>query len=124
MQDGEFERVGGSVTLKTDVRLIAATNRKLDDEVHAGRFRADLWYRLNVFPITVPPLRQRPEDIPLLVNHFVEKHCRTLAKQPLSVSKATMKTLQTHGWPGNVRELENVIERAVILEPQHLPRDW
>ena len=92
VQDGEFERVGGNVTLKTDVRLIAATNRKLDDEVRAGRFRADLWYRLNVFPITVPPLRQRPEDIPLLVNHFVEKHCRKLAKPVLPVSKATMKT--------------------------------
>ena len=114
VQDGEFERVGGSVTLKTHVRLIAATNRKLDDEVHAGRFRADLWYRLNVFPITVPPLRQRPEDIPLLVNHFVEKHCRNLARPILPVSKATMKALQSRDWPGNVRELENVVERAVI----------
>jgi chemotaxis protein methyltransferase CheR len=114
VQDGEFERVGGSVTLKTQVRLIAATNRKLDDEVHAGRFRADLWYRLNVFPITVPPLRQRPEDIPLLVNHFVEKHCRKLARPILPVSKAAMKNLQARDWPGNVRELENVIERAVI----------
>lgn len=114
VQDGEFERVGGNVTLKTHVRLIAATNRKLDDEVHAGRFRADLWYRLNVFPITVPPLRQRPEDIPLLVNQFVEKHCRNLAKPVLSVSKATMKVLQARDWPGNVRELENVVERAVI----------
>ena len=114
VQDGEFERVGGNVTLKTDVRLIAATNRKLDDEVRAGRFRADLWYRLNVFPITVPPLRQRPEDIPLLVTHFVEKHCRNLARPVLTVSKATMKTLQARDWPGNVRELENVVERAVI----------
>ena len=114
VQDGEFERVGGNVTLKTHVRLIAATNRRLDDEVRAGRFRADLWYRLNVFPITVPPLRQRPEDIPLLVNHFVEKHCRNLAKPALQVSKATMKILQARDWPGNVRELENVVERAVI----------
>jgi PAS domain S-box-containing protein len=114
VQDGEFERVGGNVTLRTHVRLIAATNRKLDDEVHAGRFRADLWYRLNVFPITVPPLRQRPEDIPLLVNQFVEKHCRNQAKRILPVSKATMKVLQARDWPGNVRELENVIERAVI----------
>jgi chemotaxis protein methyltransferase CheR len=114
VQDGEFERVGGNVTLKTHVRLIAATNRKLDDEVRAGRFRADLWYRLNVFPITVPPLRQRPEDIPLLVDHFVEKHCRKLAKPILPVSKATMKELQARDWPGNVRELENAIERAVI----------
>ena len=114
VQDGEFERVGGNVTLKTDVRLIAATNRILDEEVRAGRFRADLWYRLNVFPITVPPLRQRPEDIPLLVNHFVETHCRTLARPVLTVSKATMKTLQAREWPGNVRELENAVERAVI----------
>jgi PAS domain S-box-containing protein len=114
VQDGEFERVGGNVTLKTHVRLIAATNRRLDDEVRAGRFRADLWYRLNVFPITVPPLRQRPEDIPLLVAHFVEKHCRNLAKPVLPVSKATMKLLQTRDWPGNVREPENVVERAVI----------
>jgi PAS domain S-box-containing protein len=114
VQDGEFERVGGNVTLKTHVRLIAATNRKLDDEVHAGRFRADLWYRLNVFPITVPPLRQRPEDIPLLVSQFVDKHCRNQAKPVLSVSKATMKVLQARDWPGNVRELENAIERAVI----------
>jgi len=114
VQDGEFERVGGNVTLKTHVRLIAATNRKLDEEVHAGRFRADLWYRLNVFPITVPPLRQRPEDIPLLVNQLVEKHCRKLAKPILPVSKAAIKALQARDWPGNVRELENVIERAVI----------
>ena len=114
VQDGEFERVGGSVTLKTHVRLIAATNRKLDDEVRAGRFRADLWYRLNVFPITVPPLRQRPEDIPALVAHFVEKHCRNLARPLLPVSKATMKILRARDWPGNVRELENVVERAVI----------
>jgi PAS domain S-box-containing protein len=114
VQEGEFERVGGNVTLKTHVRLIAATNRKLDEEVRAGRFRADLWYRLNVFPITVPPLRQRPEDIPMLVGHFVEKHCRKLAKPVLSVSKATIKALQARDWPGNVRELENVVERAVV----------
>jgi DNA-binding NtrC family response regulator len=82
--------------------------------VRAGRFRADLWYRLNVFPITVPPLRQRPEDIPLLVTHFVDKHCRNLAKPVPTVSKAAMKILQARDWPGNVRELENVIERAVI----------
>ena len=114
VQDGEFERVGGNLTLKTDVRLVAATNRKLDDDVRAGRFRADLWYRLNVFPITVPPLRQRPEDIPLLVNQFVQKHCRKLARPVLPVSRAAMKVLQGRDWPGNVRELENVIERAVI----------
>ena len=114
IQDGEFERVGGNVTLKTDVRLVAATNRRLDEEVRAGRFRQDLWYRLNVFPITVPPLRQRPEDIPLLVTAFLEKHCRKQGKPILQVSKAVMKALQGREWPGNVRELENVVERAVI----------
>jgi transcriptional regulator with GAF, ATPase, and Fis domain len=114
IQDGEFERVGGNVTLKTDVRLIAATNRKLDEEVRAGRFRQDLWYRLHVFPITVPPLRQRPEDIPLLVTSFIEKHCRKQGKPVLQVSKAAMKALQGREWAGNVRELENVVERAVI----------
>ena len=103
-----------NVTLKTDVRLIAATNRKLDDDVRAGRFRQDLWFRLNVFPITVPPLRQRVEDIPLLLNHFIEKHCRNMGKPVLQVSKATMKELQSRDWPGNIRELENVVERAVI----------
>ena len=117
VQDGQFERVGGNVTLRTDVRLIAATNRRLDDEVRAGRFRPDLWYRLNVFPITVPPLRQRPEDIPLLVTHFIEKHCAKLHRPPLKVSVATMKTLQERPWTGNVRELENVVERAVISSP-------
>ncbi len=114
VQDGEFERVGGTATLKADVRLIAATNRHLDEEVRAGRFRADLWYRLNVFPITVPPLRQRREDIPLLVRFFVEKHCRRMGKQPLEVSRGVMKELEAQDWAGNVRELESVVERAVI----------
>jgi formate hydrogenlyase transcriptional activator len=106
--------VGASVTLKTDVRLIAATNRKLDDEVRAGRFRQDLLYRLNVFPITVPPLRQRPDDIPPLVGHLVQKHCRKLSVAEPPISKATMKALQAREWPGNIRELENVVERALI----------
>jgi transcriptional regulator with GAF, ATPase, and Fis domain len=114
IQDGELERVGGTTTLKTDVRLVAATNRRLDEEVKAGRFREDLWYRLNVFPITVPPLRQRREDIPQLVQHFVEKHCRKVGRGVLQVSQATMQDLQAHEWPGNVRELEAVVERAVI----------
>ena len=114
VQDGTFERLGSSVTLKTDVRLIAATNRKLDDEVRAGRFRQDLLYRLNVFPITVPPLRQRPDDIPSLVGHLVQKHCRKLGVAEPSISKATMKALQAREWPGNIRELENVVERALI----------
>ena len=114
IQDGEFERVGGTTTLKTDVRLVAATNRRLDEEVKAGRFREDLWYRLNVFPITMPPLRQRREDIPPLVQHFVEKHCRKVGRPVLQVSQGTMRDLQAHDWPGNVRELEAVVERAVI----------
>lgn len=115
VQDGEFARVGSNESLKTDVRLIVATNRQLGEEVRAGRFRQDLWYRLNVFPITLPPLRQRTEDLPLLVHDFVEKHCRKLGRPTLDVSKATMIALQSHSWPGNVRELENVIERAVIV---------
>jgi PAS domain S-box-containing protein len=114
IQDGELERVGGTTTLKTDVRLVAATNRRLDEEVKAGRFREDLWYRLNVFPITMPPLRQRREDIPQLVQHFVEKHCRKLGRPVLQISQGTMQDLQAHDWPGNVRELEAVVERAVI----------
>ena len=96
------------------MRLVAATNRALDEEVKAGRFREDLWYRLNVFPITLPPLRQRREDIPLLVQHFVEKHCRKLGRPVLQVPQGTMQDLQAHDWPGNVRELEAVVERAVI----------
>lgn len=115
VQSGEFERVGSNVARKTDVRLIAATNRKLDADVRAGRFRQDLLYRLNVFPITVPPLRQRPDDIPLLVAHFLQKHCRKFGVQPPPpVSRATMKALQAQEWPGNIRELENVVEGALI----------
>jgi PAS domain S-box-containing protein len=114
IQDGEFERVGSTATRKADVRLIAATNRHLEEEVRAGRFRADLWYRLNVFPITVPPLRQRREDVPLLVRFFVEKHCGRIGKPPLEISQGAMNDLESHEWPGNVRELESVVERAVI----------
>ena len=114
IQDGELERVGGTVTLKTDVRLVAATNRRLEEEVKAGRFRQDLFYRLNVFPITIPPLRERREDVPALVQHLVEKHCRKLGRPVLQVSQATLQDVQAHDWPGNVRELEAVIERAVI----------
>jgi transcriptional regulator with GAF, ATPase, and Fis domain len=115
VQDGEFERVGSSAPLRTDVRLIVATNRQMDADVRAGRFRQDLWYRLNIFPITVPPLRQRREDIPLLTAHLIQKHCRKVGRPVLEVSRASMATLQAHTWPGNVRELENVVERAVIL---------
>jgi PAS domain S-box-containing protein len=114
VQDGAFERVGSSVPIKTDVRLIAATNADLQSLVRAGRFRQDLWYRLHVFPITVPPLRQRPDDIPVLVAHFVDKHCRKLGRPRLEVTRATMKWLQARAWPGNIRELDGLIERSVI----------
>ncbi|MGA2110330.1 MAG: sigma 54-interacting transcriptional regulator [Syntrophorhabdales bacterium] len=117
IQHGEFERLGSSHTIKVDVRIVATTNRNLEEEVRKGRFRQDLYYRLNVFPITVPPLRQRKDDIPLLVQAFVERYARKLGKQILSIQKETMKTLQDYPWPGNVRELESVLERAVILCP-------
>jgi formate hydrogenlyase transcriptional activator len=117
IQHGEFERLGSSHTIKVDVRIVATTNRDLEEEVRKGRFRQDLYYRLNVFPITVPPLRQRKDDIPLLVGPFIERYARKLGKQITSIPKKTMKTLQDYPWPGNVRELESIIERAVILCP-------
>ncbi len=114
IQDGEFERLGSPRTIKVDVRIIAATNRNLEEEIRNGRFREDLFYRLNVFPITMPPLRQRKEDIPLLVNHFVAKFNKKMGKKIETVSTETLNALQEYHWPGNVRELESVIERAVI----------
>jgi formate hydrogenlyase transcriptional activator len=115
IQDGEYERLGGGRTIKTNVRIIAATNRNLEEEIKNGRFREDLYYRLNVFPITMPPLRQRKEDIPLLVNHFVAKFNKKIGKRIETVSKDTMSALQEYHWPGNVRELESVIERSLII---------
>jgi transcriptional regulator with GAF, ATPase, and Fis domain len=115
IQHHEFERLGSSQTIKVDVRIVATTNRDLDKEVREGRFRQDLFYRLNVFPITVPPLRQRLEDIPLLVQAFVDRHSRKMGKNITSISQETMTALQNYSWPGNVRELESIIERAVIL---------
>jgi len=114
IQDGEFERLGSAGTIKVNVRVIAATNRKLEEEVRRGRFREDLWYRLNIFPITVPPLRERKEDIALLVDFFVNKIAKRLGKSIESIPTSVMNTLQDYHWPGNVRELENVLERAVI----------
>jgi PAS domain S-box-containing protein len=114
IQEGELERVGGARTIKVDVRIIAATNRDLKSAIEQGSFRQDLWYRLNVFPITVPPLRQRKEDIPIMVDHFVAKFAKRLGKKIDAVSPSSMRSLQEHWWPGNVRELANVIERAVI----------
>jgi len=114
IQDGEFERLGSSRTIKVDVRVIAATNRDLEAAVRRGRFRDDLFYRLNVFPITVPPLRDRTEDVPLLVEFFVDKVSKRMRKSIELIPEAVMQKLQNYPWPGNVRELENVIERAVI----------
>ncbi len=115
LQEGEFERVGGSQTLKTDVRVIAATNRDLEQRCREGQFRPDLYYRLNVFPIQSPALRDRCEDVPLLVRHFVQKYAASLGKTIETVPLATLARLQTYSWPGNVRELQHVIERAVIV---------
>ena len=114
IQDGEFERLGSSRTIKVDVRIIAATNRNLEEEVRNDRFRKDLWYRLNIFPITVPALREHMEDIPQLVEYYIDKISRRLGKSIESIPTNVMNTLQNYHWPGNVRELENVIERAVI----------
>ena len=115
LQEGEFERVGGSHTIRVDVRVIAATNRDLEEAIHASRFRADLYYRLSVFPIRLPPLRERVDDIPLLVRYFAQKYGTRLGKRIPSVLPATLQVLEAYLWPGNVRELENVVERALIL---------
>ncbi|MCG8608020.1 sigma 54-interacting transcriptional regulator [bacterium] len=115
LQEGEFERVGGTQTLKVDVRVIAATNRDLKLAIQSGDFREDLFYRLNIFPITLPPLRERREDVPLLINHFVNKYGAKLGKKISQVPQKVMETLQAYHFPGNVRELENIIERAIIL---------
>ena len=117
LQEREFERVGGSQTVKVDVRVIAATNRDLPTAVADGTFRQDLYYRLNVFPVTLPPLRERPEDIPPLVHYFVARYRAKIGRKISRVPQETMARLGAYAWPGNVRELENVIERAVILSP-------
>ena len=115
LQEGEFERVGGTQTLKTDVRVIAATNRNLEDDVAEGRFRKDLFYRLNVIHMIIPPLRDRAEDIPLLALHFLDKFCLENDRPYMGFSPDAMRALKSHAWPGNVRELQNVVERAVAL---------
>ena len=114
IESGEFERLGSPRTLHSDTRIIAATNRVLEEEVRKGRFREDLWYRLKVFPITVPPLRERPEDIPLLVKWFVDQLARKMGKQVAEIPKRTMQMLQGYPWPGNVRELKHAVEAALI----------
>jgi transcriptional regulator of acetoin/glycerol metabolism len=117
LQEREFERLGSSRTLRTDARVIAATNRDLSTMVDVHGFRSDLYYRLNVFPIYVPPLRERTEDIPFLVRHFAQHFARLMKKQIDTISSDTMNALTRYPWPGNIRELQNVIERAVILSP-------
>jgi len=114
LQEGKFERLGNPHTITVDIRVIAATNRDLEAEIRKGRFRQDLYYRLNVYPITIPPLRKRKDDIPLLVESVVQKVGRKLGKRIESIPQSMMDALQQYSWPGNVRELENVIERAVI----------
>jgi formate hydrogenlyase transcriptional activator len=117
LQEQEFERLGGTRTHQVDVRLVAATNRDLTDMVKRNEFRSDLYYRLNVFPIMLPPLRQRREDIPLLVAHFVDLFGRRMGKQIEHIPAETLSALSLHDWPGNIRELQNFIERSVILSP-------
>jgi two-component system response regulator AtoC len=115
LEEKTFKRVGGVVDIRVDVRVIAATNRNLEDEVKKGRFREDLYYRLNVLPIVLPPLRTRADDIPALVNYFVDAYNKEFRKRVRGVSDEAMRRLQTYGWPGNVRELRNAVERAMLL---------
>src|SRR5947209_4063746 len=117
LQERDFERLGGTRTIRTDVRLIAATNRDLAAMVQEQTFRADLFFRLNVFPVELPPLRERPEDIPLLVRHFAEEFSRRMGRKVEAISSQTMNALCQYHWPGNIRELQNIIERSVILSP-------
>ncbi len=127
LQEGEFERVGDTKTIKVDTRFIAATNRDLNEEILHGRFREDLYYRLNVVPIYLPPLRERREDVPLLVNHFLQRYAEANRREMRTVSREAMRLLCGHDWPGNIRELQNYVERAVILgegpelSVEHLP---
>jgi formate hydrogenlyase transcriptional activator len=117
LQEQEFEPVGSSKTVRVDVRIIAATNRDLAEEVRTGRFRSDLFFRLNVVPLTVPPLRERKADISLLVTYFLSKFAKKFGQHIDGVAKETMDRLVEYPWPGNIRELQNVIERAVVLSP-------
>ncbi|MDX9871552.1 MAG: sigma-54 dependent transcriptional regulator [Clostridia bacterium] len=129
LQDRDFERLGGTETLKTNARFIAATNKNLEEAILQKEFRTDLFYRLNIFPIHIPPLRERREDLPKLTEHFIQHFCRELGRPPLTLSAETLLLLQLYDWPGNIRELENTIERAVILTmgeqitPQVLPQN-
>jgi transcriptional regulator with PAS, ATPase and Fis domain len=120
LQEGEFQRVGGTETIKVDVRIIAATNQNLERLIEKSRFRQDLYYRLNVFPVRVPPLRDRVEDIPLLVSHFIEKAKGRLRKNIRGVSAPAMAALMAYSWPGNVRELENAVQRMMVVAREEI----
>jgi formate hydrogenlyase transcriptional activator len=115
LQEREFERVGSTVTRKVNVRVVAATHRNLEEMIRENQFRSDLYYRLNVFPIYLPPLRERPEDIPPLVRHFAHEFARRMNKTIDAISSETMNALTRYPWPGNIRELQNVIERSVVV---------
>jgi formate hydrogenlyase transcriptional activator len=115
LQDREFERLGSTVTRKVNVRVVAATHRHLEEMIRQKQFRSDLYYRLNVFPIYIPPLRERPEDIPPLVRHFIHDFARRMNKIIDGISPETMESLTRYSWPGNIRELQNVIERSVVV---------
>jgi transcriptional regulator with GAF, ATPase, and Fis domain len=127
IQEREFERVGGKTTIKVNVRIIAATNRNPEKEVAAGKFRSDLYYRLNVFPISLPPLRERIEDIPALANFFLNKYSKLTGCKVNSIAPKVLQQLKSYLWPGNVRELEHIIERSIlmandsVLREVHLP---
>src|SRR3954469_21763360 len=115
LQEREYERVGGSRPMTTNVRVVTATNRDLQSAISSGTFRSDLFYRLNVFPLEVPPLRQRKEDIPILVEYFIDRYASKSGKKFRAINKSTLDLLQSYAWPGNIRELQNVIERSVIV---------
>lgn len=123
LQEKEIERVGGKNTIKVNVRVIAATNRILENEVAEGRFRSDLYYRLNVFPISLPPLRDRPEDIEVLGNFFLEKHATKIGKKVKGFSKKVLKSMIANAWPGNVRELENMVERSILFAKEEVIKE-
>lgn len=126
LQEGEFERLGNPKTMKVNVRVIAATNRNLQLAIEKKEFREDLYYRLNVFPVVCPPLRDRKEDIPLLVKHFCDKHEGKVGKKITNIPDKVMDALVAYDWPGNIRELENIIERAMIISPANTLEygDW
>src|SRR5262249_15335680 len=115
LEEKAFKRVGGIADIRVDVRVVAATNRNLEEDVKKGRFREDLYYRLNVLPIVLPPLRARAEDVPVLVKYFVDTYNTEFKKRVRGVSDEAMRRLQSYGWPGNIRELRNAVERAMLL---------